>query len=163
MNYKIHKHLMTSKLMNWLDFAFCLGNHHFYPSKWSEEQIAIAEPHELRHTIQQYYLGFKIHPLVGFPLFLLLYMLVFLPVGLAFFRMLFEYQADRDEASYLIENKYISNFQDLEDWAVSSAKTVSGPFYLFSCPMCITWYFYRRIISDLAPLIKNDSYFVYIF
>jgi len=153
--FKTHTHISSNWLLRKLNFGFCVANHFFFPDTWSTQRIKVAKVHEMRHAIQQCQLGFGIHPWVGMLPFMLLYFLVFLPLGLAFFRMFFEYQSDRDEVTYLVETGRITNTGVLKYYIDESAKTVSGYHYFFPCPLFITKLFYNRIFNDLRLKMKT--------
>lgn len=79
------------------DFATTIGPLQFFPVAWDTERVERVVIHESRHTRQARWFGLWIHPWVGLPLFAVFYLLLFLPIGLAFFRALFERDAMRFE------------------------------------------------------------------
>jgi len=76
-------------------YATTVGPWHGYPAGWSAARVEATLVHEARHTRQARWCGLGLHPLVGLPLFALLYLLAPLPAGLALGRFLFELDADR--------------------------------------------------------------------
>lgn len=83
------------------DFATTIGPLQFYPAAWRPETVERVCIHEGRHTRQARWLGLFIHPWLGLPLFGLLYLLLPLPLGLAYFRALFERDALKYELRHL--------------------------------------------------------------
>lgn len=76
-------------------FATTIGPLQFYPVTWDISTVERVVVHESRHTRQARWFGFWIHPWVGLPLFAVFYLLLPLPLGLAWFRCWFEMDADR--------------------------------------------------------------------
>jgi len=146
LKYKIHIHRPDNWLIRLLDFAFALGNHIIIPASWPEEFVERILPHEKQHVVQQHWLGFGIHPNVGIPLFLFLYFLVFLPVGLALFRLFFEYQADIKETEEMIKKGNLTTVEEIILQVGWYIKTISGRGYLYTCPKFMArWLYYRKI------------------
>jgi hypothetical protein len=77
------------------DYATTLGPIQAYPRGWSAETVEAVLVHEARHTRQFRWFGFGLHPWFGLPLMALVYLLLPLPLGLAFFRYRLELDADR--------------------------------------------------------------------
>jgi len=77
------------------DFATTLGNYHFYPERWYARNVERVLIHEARHTKQFRWMGAGIHPLLGLPLAAVVYLLLPLPVLLAFGRFYMELDADK--------------------------------------------------------------------
>lgn len=86
---------------NFRQMAVCIGNHHFYPPAWGFGSVRAALVHETEHTRWCAALGLWIHPLLGFPLFAILYLLAPLPLGFAYFRFRAELAANLAEWKYL--------------------------------------------------------------
>lgn len=78
-------------------FATTIGPLQFYPASWNIASVERVIVHESRHTRQARWFGLGIHPWLGLPLFAVFYLLLFLPMGLAFFRCWFEMDAMRFE------------------------------------------------------------------
>jgi len=76
-----------------------IGNYIFYPAGWRASQASepdcAALRHELCHVRQYRKLGFG-NVWLGFIIFLFLYLFVFLPAGLSWFRWVFEREAYRE-------------------------------------------------------------------
>ncbi|MBU2527635.1 MAG: hypothetical protein KKC03_13650 [Bacteroidetes bacterium] len=77
------------------DFAFTTANFQFYHESWTYGQVLTTILHESRHTRQFRWFGFGIHPLVGVPLYSIVYLLVPFFVGVAYMRFWFELDAER--------------------------------------------------------------------
>lgn len=77
------------------DFATTVGPVVALPDGWSARVAGGVLLHELQHVRQFNALGCKIHPWAGVPLMGLLYLLLPLPVGLAYFRYRLELDAER--------------------------------------------------------------------
>lgn len=96
------------------NFATTIGPLQFYPAAWSTETVERVVIHESRHTRQARWFGLWIHPWVGLPLYAVLYLLLFLPIGLAFFRCYFEMDAMRFELRECFKKGIYSKEQVLE-------------------------------------------------
>lgn len=86
------------------DYATTIGPIQGYPRQWPILSARIIV-HEARHTQQARWCGLWIHPWVGLPLFGLLYIAVFLPIGFAFFRWRFEIDAELASYRYQLRHK----------------------------------------------------------
>ena len=75
------------------DMAITVGPWILIPKDWSVYSVRNVMEHECRHAQQYQWCGFGIHPIVGIPLFLLIYGLVLLPCFLALPRVFFELDA----------------------------------------------------------------------
>lgn len=75
-------------------FATTIGPWQAYPRHWSAEQVERLLVHEARHTRQARWFGFGLHPWLGLPLMGVAYLLLPLPLGLAYFRYRLELDAD---------------------------------------------------------------------
>lgn len=85
------------------DYATTIGPVQAYPRAWR----TLSRPlliHEAQHTRQSRWCGLWIHPWVGLPIFGILYLLVLLPVGFAFFRWRFEINADAAAWRWMLRN-----------------------------------------------------------
>jgi hypothetical protein len=76
------------------DYATTIGPIQAYPRAWTSLDTRLLV-HEARHVRQCRACGAMIHPWVGLPIYFLLYILLPLPLGLAWFRYWFELDADR--------------------------------------------------------------------
>jgi len=145
------------------DYFTTIANHIFIPKELVEYKILPVLWHESRHVKHSRWLGLGIHPLLGFPIYLLLYAFLPLPVGGALFRALFELDAEAYAWNRMIEsNRLISDSNIREsnltlirslilDRAKGFATAVSGPMYFFSMPKFIVVWLYekraRRVIG----------------
>lgn len=77
------------------DYATTLGPIQAYPRHWSAEAVECVLVHEARHTRQFRWFALGGNPWLGLPMMALFYLLLPLPVGLAFFRYELELDADR--------------------------------------------------------------------
>lgn len=109
-----------------------LGNMIFYPAGWqwdkADEHDCAALRHELCHVDQYRKLGFG-NAWVGFGVFLILYLFVFFPVGLAWFRWRFErvaYKAGWDAAKEF-KLEWRPNLNDY-------CEAITGPRYIWAWP-----------------------------
>ena len=75
-------------------FATTICNRIYIPRSWLGRDLNRLLVHEVGHIQQCRTCGLSIHPWVGFPIYMLLYLLVFFPLGLAYPRYLFERGAD---------------------------------------------------------------------
>jgi hypothetical protein len=85
------------------DYATTIGPLQGYPRHWPALSARLLV-HEARHTQQARWFGLWIHPWVGLPLYGILYLLLFFPLGLAFFRWRFEIDADKASYRWMLEN-----------------------------------------------------------
>ncbi len=76
-------------------FATTIGPLQFYPEAWTVYSVERICIHEGRHTRQARWFGLGIHPWVGLPLFAVFYLVLPLPLGLAWFRYRFELDASK--------------------------------------------------------------------
>lgn len=132
------------------NFAYTFGNHHFYPEAWTVEQVKSTLPHEARHTYQMRVLGLMIHPLLGLSLFLLIYLLLPFPIGLAFGRLYLELDADKALYQYYAREKgivytnYVININKNR-----RIESLSGPSYLWAASKKIVTEEYNDMIKKV--------------
>jgi hypothetical protein len=121
-----------------------LGNFIFYPAGWdidkADEHDCAALRHELCHVEQYKHLGLG-SVWLGFFVFLLLYLSVFLPAGLAWYRWRFErkaYKAGWDAAKEF-KLKWKPNLELYID-------AMTGPRYVWSWPFkkSVRKWFYKN-------------------
>jgi hypothetical protein len=96
-------------------YATTIGPIQGYPRSWSKLSTRLLI-HEARHTRQSRWFGLGIHPWLGLPIFGLLYLLVFLPLGFAYCRWRFEIDADLAAYRWALRNGYEP------DWVRDRAK-----------------------------------------
>lgn len=113
-------------------YATTLGPIQGYPSRYRRLSTHVLV-HEARHTKQARWFGLGIHPWVGLPLFAVFYLLLFLPLGFAFFRWRFEIDADLAMYRWALKEGYS------EDWVRARSKRfarkVCGGNYGWSFPV----------------------------
>lgn len=121
-----------------------IGNMIFYPAGWrvktATEHDCAALRHELHHVYQYKKLGFG-SVWLGFSIFLFLYLFIFFPVGLAWFRWRFEraaYLAGWNAAKEL-KLKWRPNVIDY-------INALTGPRYIWAWPFrkqVKRWFYYH--------------------
>jgi len=130
------------KVWNWITqnkkdtVSTTFGNRIYSPALSSAKGLEGIIPHEARHVKQYRWFGFMIHPLMGIPLFNLLYALFLFPVGLAIFRVLMELDAETYRLQKLAEVKKIqtkSAGKELDRFV----KILAGKAYIY--PMKESW------------------------
>lgn len=77
------------------EVATTLGPIQAYPSCWTAAAVERVLVHEARHTRQFRWFGLGVSPWLGLPLMALSYLLLPLPLGLAYVRYRLELDADR--------------------------------------------------------------------
>lgn len=113
------------------NFATTLGPIQAYPRSWPRLREGTLV-HESRHTRQARWFGFGIHPWVGLPLMGLFYLLLPLPVGLAYFRYRLELDADRAKWKFWLS---VGKKPDLiRRRAREFAETITSAAYAWSWP-----------------------------
>lgn len=123
------------------DFATTLGSLHFYPKRYSYDQVKRVLPHEAGHTKEFRMYGLWIHPLLGIPGLMLKYGLLPFPIKLAFGRAHSEIFASKFAWTTKIEEGTITA-QQIKWQATHLANNVTGPMYLWAIPRswCLKWY-----------------------
>jgi hypothetical protein len=113
--------------------------------------VQLREPflvHEARHTRQCRFFGFGFSPWLGLPVFVILYFLIPLPIGLAYGRYRLELDADLVQWRWMLSNGYAPN--QIRDEALRRGKDVGGGSYGWSCPWS-KWGYKRaaeKVIGD---------------
>ncbi|OHD18515.1 MAG: hypothetical protein A2Y38_13955 [Spirochaetes bacterium GWB1_59_5] len=128
-------------------FTTTLGNSIYVPSDWasrSEEEHYIILRHERVHMRQQKRLGLGWMPL-GLAVFMLLYALLPLPIGLAWFRYRFERTAYVES---LRVHHELHDASEVRHQLLVYADFLSGPGYGWSWPRHV-------IISYFTAAIRN--------
>jgi len=120
-------------------YTTTLGNRIYYPSGWSIDHITpndyVILCHELKHVRQYITLGDG-SVWCGFIIFILLYLFIPFPIGLAYFRYRFEREAYRISWYTALELGLKPNL----DWYIDA---LSGSAYLWAWPfkkMVRTWF-----------------------
>lgn len=88
------------------NYATTIGPIQAYPRNWPKLSRRLLI-HEAQHTRQARWCGLGIHPWVGLPIFAVLYLLVLLPIGFAYFRWRFEINAERASYRWMLNNGYL--------------------------------------------------------
>jgi len=114
-------------------FATTIGPLQGYPKSWTYHQVLRVIIHESRHTRQCRWFGLMIHPWLGLPLYFVLYSLLLFPVGLAYFRVWFEVDADKAKWKVLIAEHGWGPVQVTAD-AKRRAAMVSSGLYFWPLP-----------------------------
>ena len=134
-------------------FATTIGPLQFFPAAWNAAQVERVVVHESRHTRQARWFGLGIHPWIGLPVFGVLYLLVFLPIGLAFFRALFERDAMRYELRWHYRKGSMTKEQVIER-ATRFGNTVCSSKYGWALPKAwgVRWFesAAERIVAEAA-------------
>lgn len=114
-------------------FATTIGNRVYIPRSWLGRDLRRLLVHEVGgHVRQCRACGLGIHPWVGFPIYMLLYMLVFFPLGLAWPRYRFELGADAVAWRWSLDNG--ESPDSVRERAKAFARTVGGWDYLRPWP-----------------------------
>lgn len=129
-------------------FATTIGPFQFYPKEWSYESVERVIVHESRHTRQARWFGLGIHPLLGLPVFGILYLLLFLPLGLSFFRALFERDAMRFELKWHY-TKGKMNATQLRARAERFGRTVCSGNYGWALPRAWGLPWFKGVAEDI--------------
>lgn len=87
----------------------------------------------LGHVKQCRACGLGLHPLVGFTFYILLYAILFFPIKLAYFRYIFERNAEYAALAWAIKDGSCSTIEAKIRFA-TFAKTVAGSNYLYPWP-----------------------------
>jgi len=147
--------LKTSKLWGVTSalktFAITIGSTVYIPAEWSASQVEGVLPHEILGHMKQFrWCGLWIHPDLGLPLMAVLYLLVFLPVYLAWGRYRLELHAETKSWCYHLENRrWLPD--DVRSKAERSATNVSGAAYVWAVPRpWALWGFRRRAEKVIA-------------
>jgi hypothetical protein len=130
-------------------YATTIGPIQGYPRKalYLSRSLLI---HEARHTRQARWFGLWSHPWVGLPLFAVFYLLLPLPLGLAWFRFRFELDAHVASWRWMLANGAPEDSVMLH--ADYAAKRVCGGNYGWSWPQSWGWETFikkaRQIIEE---------------
>lgn len=128
-------------------FATTIGPIQAYPSGWADIPAKLIA-HESRHTRQSRWFGLWIHPWIGVLPMVVAYLLLPLPVGLAWCRMRLELDA---EIAAIRHEKEVGRtpFQVFFMWIGNFANSVSGAAYAWAWPKGWTKRKFRNAVSDL--------------
>lgn len=86
-------------------YATTICNRVYIPRDWIGRDLRRLLVHEVSgHVRQCRWCGLGIHPWVGFPIYMVLYLLVFFPLLLAYFRYRFELGADATAWAWSLKN-----------------------------------------------------------
>lgn len=116
------------------DFATTIGPVIAIPREWELVPTELLV-HEIKgHVHDQRMLGMGISPWLGLPLYALLYLLCFFPLGLAFARYRFELRADYQAWVWMLQNRVPE--KDVRARAASFGRTVGSAAYGWAWPRC---------------------------
>lgn len=124
------------------EFATTIGPIQAYPREWGSIRESTVV-HEGRHVRQARWFGLGIHPWVGLPVMALVYLLLPLPVLLAYGRYRLELDASVAEWRYALSHGKASPTAVMLD-ASDFAETVSSSAYLWAWPESWTRRGFRR-------------------
>jgi hypothetical protein len=79
---------------NFMAYATTIGNRIYVPRSLLPTDLRRLLVHEIEHVQQCRALGFWLHPWLGFPIYMLLYLILPFPIGLAFWRYWYEREAE---------------------------------------------------------------------
>jgi len=136
-------------------FATTIGNKVGFPRDWSFRQVDYVMPHEGQHVRQGKICGLCISPWLGLLPFGILYILLPIPAGFAYFRYLFEKDATRVTIQKIkVEGVKDGKTEDeiLEEMhkqAEYSAKRVSSSDYMWSVPQSFALKGYRKMVKKV--------------
>lgn len=106
-------------------YATTICNRVYIPKAWLGRELRRLLVHEVEgHVRQCRACGLGIHPWAGFPLYTLLYSILFFPLGLAYFRYRFELGADAKAWAWSLRNGDTPD--QVRDRAKSFAQTVAS-------------------------------------
>jgi hypothetical protein len=125
------------------------------PPSWTIWQLERVLPHERRHVEQAKICGFGLHPLVGIGLYAILYFLVFLPVGLAYFRYRFECDAERAKYRYLVA-KGVGE-EELRRRADKFSITLSSGAYFWCWPKKWVSRRLHKYVDEVLEEVKDET------
>jgi len=149
------------KPQDFLDrFAFTLGPNQYFPGSMNylAERTIV---HECRHSWQYslfgwavpiagWFFGKRVRAWCGVPFFLFFYFILFLPLGLAYFRWILEADADYSECSWMIQNKYTK--EEVMDEARGFGHLVCGSDYGWAWPSWLGGT--RKFIKNAEKIIE---------
>jgi hypothetical protein len=129
-------------------YATTICNRVYIPRSWLGRDLRRLLVHEVGgHVRQCRACGLGIHPWVGFPLYTLLYAILFFPVGLAYFRYRFELGADAKAWAWSLRNG--ETVTDIKKRAESFAQTVASWDYLKPWPATLVWNGFMDKVQDV--------------
>lgn len=138
-------------------YATTICNRVYIPRSWLGRDLRRLLVHEVGgHVRQCRACGLGIHPWVGFPIYMLLYMLVFFPLGLAWPRYRFELGADAKAWRWSLDNG--ESPDSVRERAKAFARTVGSWDYLRPWPS--TWVyngFMKRVEKEISkPILVKE-------
>lgn len=127
-------------------FATTIGRTVYIPANWTFDQAESCMPHEVLGHVKQFrWAGFFIHPTVGIPLGLILYLLCFFPIYGAWVRYRAELHAEVQAWKFKLKYKLITRIQ-IKARAVRFAGMVGGKQYVYALPkFWVLWGFIRKV------------------
>jgi hypothetical protein len=137
------------------EFATTIGNLVAFPRGWTYRQMVATMPHEAEHVRQGLYLGLWTSPWVGLPLFFLLYVLLPIPLGFAWFRYYFEREASR--ATTKMRLKAGVKFEECHRKAKWSAERVASSSYGWAVPTKFAVKGYAKMVDQEIKKFQTAS------
>ena len=127
------------------DFATTLGPIQSYPEGWPLEVVQTLIAHETQHTRQCRYFGLGISPWLGLPFMAIAYLLLPLPIGLAWVRYRLELNADQYRWRWMFDHGYPE--EAVYYRAEAFAETVSSSAYGWAVPRAWALWGFRRALK----------------
>jgi len=135
-------------------FATTLGPVQAYPRGWASLSEGIVV-HESRHTRQARWCGLWTHPWVGLPIMGILYLLLPLPMGLAWFRYRFELDADAARWRHMLKSGTPPTL--VKARAEDFAATVASSAYGWPWPKpWVMWGFKRKLRNVIVEYLRGE-------
>lgn len=127
----------------------CIG----IPDEWTAARARRALPHEGAHVRQHRWLGLGLHPWLGLPLMFVFYGLLFLPIGIAYFRYRMELHAEESAWKvHLREGTYTET--EVAERAQEFGATVASWAYLRPWPAPLVRRGFLRAAARVVRLHK---------
>jgi hypothetical protein len=114
------------------DFATTIGPLQGYPASWEYDSVKSTIIHESRHTQQARWFGLGLSPWLGLPFFGLCYLLLPIPLGFAYGRYWFEFDACRFTYRYKLKEGW--DPRDILDQADHASSNISSGAYGWAVP-----------------------------
>lgn len=147
------------------EYATTFGPLQAYPRYWPSLSTRLLV-HECRHTTQCLWFGYavpiagwffgrRVRAWCGLPLYGIVYLLLFLPLGFAYFRYLFERDADRVAYRWALEEGYTPKW--VTERARSFGLRVCGGNYGWSWPAFFGVNGFVKVASEEIERWRNKS------
>lgn len=127
------------------EMATNIGNRLYIPSGWSSQSVEHVLPHEVGgHTKQARKCGLGLHPMIGLPIMAIAYIFIFLPVFLAFPRLFFEIDADKEFWRVVLNGPTVNPELVIMSHARRRAEYLASVKYFWSVPKSVALHFYEK-------------------